>query len=152
MNSAASTPQIREVTGVRPRPFLLEDTEFWWAGAAEGRLLVQKCTECGCLRHPPSPTCATCLSFAWEAIEASGEGTIHSLVVSHHPRHEAFAYPLTIVLVDLAEGTRLVAGYDGPEGSAVIGAPVRVTWIRDEAGTTLPVFVPAASQHEGGAA
>jgi len=134
---------MRQVAGERPRPFVLEDTEFWWQAAAEGRLLIQRCGDCGDLRHPPSPSCPRCRSFAWDAVESAGRGTVHSFVVSHHPQHPAFSYPLTVVLVDLDEGTRLVAGFDGSADEVSIGLPVALDWIRDEAGTVLPVFRPA---------
>lgn len=133
---------MRELGVARPRPFVLEDTRFWWEGAAEQRLLVQRCTSCEELRHPPAPCCPRCLSFDWDAIESTGRGVVHSHVVSHHPQHPAFEYPLVVVLVDLEEGVRLVAGYDGPSDAMRIGLPVRVDWVRDAEGVVLPVFVP----------
>lgn len=129
---------MREVSGIRPKPFELEFTEFWWRAAEEGRLAIQRCAECGLLRHPPSPSCPECHSFSWDVLEASGLGSIHSFVVSHHPQHDGFDYPLVVVLVDLEEGTRLVASCDIPRDEVRIGLPVRVEWIRDPGGTTLP--------------
>jgi acetyl-CoA acetyltransferase len=38
-------------------------TDFFWAGAREGRLLIQRCRRCGTYIHLPRPACRTCRSF-----------------------------------------------------------------------------------------
>src|SRR5664279_4167290 len=93
------------------------------------QLLIQRCTACGTLRHPPRPSCATCRSFDWEPVEASGRGTIYSFVVNHYPQVPAFDYPLVVALVELEEGTRLVANVaDITPDSVSIGMPVIATF------------------------
>ena len=79
------------------------------------QLLIQHCTSCGTLRHPPLPACGTCGSLEWDAVEASGRGTLYSYVVVHYPQVAAFEYPLPIGLVELEEGTRVVANLGGVE-------------------------------------
>ena len=124
----------------RPQPAISDDTRFFWDGLKARKLLIQKCTSCGTLRHPPGPSCPACHSFAWETIEASGQGTLHSYVVFHYPEIPPFAYPNPIGLVELAEGTRLVAGLVGIRRDEIaIGMPLIVDFI-DEDGLTLPVF------------
>ena len=131
----------------RPRPAVNQDNAFWFDAARERRLVVQRCTGCGTLRHPPGPCCPECRSFDWDTVEASGRGTLHSYVVAHHPRHLAFDYPLLIALVDLEEGTRLVSNLVGvPADAVAIGMPLEVEWHSSD-GTdedlTLPLFRPA---------
>jgi uncharacterized OB-fold protein/acyl dehydratase len=92
----------------RPRPAITHDNRFFWQGVDAGRLLIQRCT-CGALRHPPGPMCPTCHSLEWDAVEASGRGTVYSYVVAHHPAIPPFEYPNLIVLVALEEGTRIVS-------------------------------------------
>ena len=135
--AAAPRPQ-------RPRPALTQDNEFFFAGAKQHKLLIQKCSSCGTLRHPPRPSCATCRSFDWQAVEASGKGTIYSFVVNHYPQVPAFDYPLVIALVELEEGTRLVANVSGitPENAA-IGTAVEVAFEDFDDELSLPVFHPA---------
>jgi uncharacterized OB-fold protein len=82
--------------------------EFFWAGVAEHRLLVQRCAACGVLRLPPVPMCGACHAVEWEAVEVSGRGTVYSWILSHHPS-EPDAEPRIVVLVQLAEGPRLVS-------------------------------------------
>ena len=37
------------------KPPMGEDNGWWWKEAAEGRLAIQRCTQCQPLRHPPRP-------------------------------------------------------------------------------------------------
>jgi uncharacterized OB-fold protein len=78
-----------------------------------------------------------------EATLASGRGTVHSFVVFHHPPVPPFTYPNVIVLVDLAEGTRLVSRLVGvaPDDVA-IGMPVQVDFETVEGDLTLHYFRP----------
>jgi uncharacterized protein len=110
-----------------PRPAMSQDTDFFWKGLREGRLLIQRCTACGTLRHPPGPACLECHALDWETQQASGRGTLHSFVVMHQPRLPAFDYPHPVGLIALEEGVRLVAPLriDAPERLA-IGMPVAV--------------------------
>jgi uncharacterized OB-fold protein len=68
---------------------------------------------------------------------------VHSYVISHHPKAPGFGYPLTVVLVDLEEGTRLLADFAGDPGSVRVGMPVEVEWLRHDDEFTLPRFRPA---------
>jgi uncharacterized OB-fold protein/acyl dehydratase len=124
----------------RPKPFITRDNAFWFEAARQHRLVIQACTDCGRLRHPPSPACPHCRSFNWHEVPASGRGTVHSYVVSHHPKAPGFDYPLPIVLVDLEEGTRLVADFAGDPADLRIGLPVEVEWLRYDDELTLPRF------------
>ncbi|GAA3150271.1 bifunctional MaoC family dehydratase N-terminal/OB-fold nucleic acid binding domain-containing protein [Planomonospora alba] len=131
----------------RPRPALNRDNAFWFEAAREHRLLIQRCSSCKTLRHPPGPCCAECGSFDWDTVEASGRGHVYSYVVNHHPRHPAFDYPLVVAVVELAEGTRLVTNLVGvaPE-EAGIGMPVVLDWADPDPDLSLPVFRPAEQE------
>jgi uncharacterized OB-fold protein/acyl dehydratase len=127
----------------RPRPSLTEDNAFWFDGAKEHRLLIQRCTQCQELRHPPRPVCPKCRSYEWDTVEANGHGTVYSYVVNHYPQVPAFDYPLPIGLIELDEGTRLVANLVGIDAADVrVGMPVEVEWIEHDPDLTLPAFHP----------
>ena len=127
----------------RPRPAITEDIAFFFEGARRHQLLIQRCTGCGTLRHPPLPACATCRSFEWDTVESSGRGEVFSFVVVHHPQVPGFDYPLPIALVELEEGTRLVADLVGVEPAEVrVGMPVTVEFYEADDELTLPVFRP----------
>jgi uncharacterized OB-fold protein len=115
------------------------DNRFFWEGARDGRLLLQRCSSCGALRHPPGPMCGRCLSLEWEAVESAGRGTIYSWVVSHHPT-EPDAEPRVVVLVDLDEGVRMVGNLTGAPWRDIRNeAPVEV-YFADVDGVVLPQF------------
>jgi uncharacterized OB-fold protein len=136
----------------RPHPAVTQDNAFWFEGANEKKLLIQHCTSCGTLRHPPLPACGNCRSFDWDTVEASGRGTLYSFVVVHYPQVPAFEYPLPIGLVELEEGTRIVANINGVEpADLVIGMRLTTEFVRYDDELTLPVFVPAGASSQGGA-
>jgi uncharacterized OB-fold protein/acyl dehydratase len=91
------------------------DNAWWWQGFRDGSLLIQKCSSCGKLRHPPRPMCGACQSSDWESIRASGKGTVHSYTILHHPPIPGYDLPIPIGLIDLEEGTRIVANIKGCE-------------------------------------
>jgi uncharacterized protein len=111
--------------GGPPAPIVTPDNAFFFAGLSDGQLLIQRCSGCASFRHPPQPRCPACGSFDYDAVPASGEGTLHSFVVVHHPQTPGFAYPLLVGLVETSEGTRVVAPICGIEpGEAEIGMPL----------------------------
>jgi uncharacterized protein len=136
----------------RPRPALTQDNAFWFEGARAHQLLIQHCTSCGTLRHPPLPACGTCRSFDWDTVTASGRGTVYSYVVVHYPKVPSFEYPLAIGLIELDEGTRVVANIEGVEREALqIGLAVEATFVDYDDELSLPVFGPASSARAGAA-
>ena len=125
----------------RLAPSTSPDTQFFWDGLRERRLLVQRCDGCGALRHPPRPMCPQCHSLAWTSIESSGRGTILSAVVMRHPQYPWFETDPVVVLVELEEGWRLVANLAGVESAdGVMNAAVAVEYEDFEGDLTLPVF------------
>jgi len=63
--------------------------------------------------------CGQCQSTDWEAIEACGRGTVHSYTILHHPPMPGYEIPIPIGLIDLEEGTRIVANLKGCELDAI---------------------------------
>jgi uncharacterized OB-fold protein/acyl dehydratase len=132
-----------EARPLRPRPAITDDSRFWFEGAKAHKLLVQRCVQCGVLRHPPRPRCEQCGSYEWDTIEASGRGTVYSYVVNHYPQVPAFDYPLAVGLVELEEGTRLVADIVGVDPADVhVGMAVEVEFVDHDPDLTLPAFHP----------
>ena len=135
---------VPEARPLRPRPAITDDNRFWFEGAKAHKLLVQRCVQCGVLRHPPRPRCERCGSYEWDTIEASGRGTVYSYVVNHSPQVPAFDYPLAVGLVELEEGTRLVADIVGVGPADVhVGMAVEVEFVDHDPDLTLPAFHPS---------
>jgi uncharacterized OB-fold protein len=137
-------PARHEPPAPRPRPVVGRDNAGFWQGVAEHRLLIQRCTDCGTLRHPWLPGCNACGCLDWDTVEASGEGTVYSYVVMHHPPFPAFDPPYAVGLIELAEGVRLVSNVAGvPYDKVRIGLPVRAefrTYEDADGALVLPVF------------
>lgn len=125
----------------RPRPAINDDTRFFWEGVARGELLVQRCTSCGRLRHPPRPACGRCRSLDWEPQRMSGRGEVYSFVVHHYPPVPGFEPPFAVALVRLDEGPRIVSNIVGvAPGDVHVGMRVMVTFVRIDDELTLPMF------------
>ncbi|HQR05165.1 MAG: bifunctional MaoC family dehydratase/OB-fold nucleic acid binding domain-containing protein [Proteobacteria bacterium] len=140
---AAAAPADAPAKPSRPHPGISQDTQFFWDGLKQNKLLIQKCKGCGKLRHPPGPVCPHCHSFEWEALQASGRGTVHSFVVMHYPEVPGFPPENPVLLVELEEGTRLVAGLVGIKHADVkVGMPVRVEYQKVDDDLVVPVFRP----------
>jgi uncharacterized OB-fold protein len=127
----------------RLAPSMTPDTQFFWDGVREHRLLIQRCAQCGALRHPPRPMCPECQSLEWDTVEASGRGTVYSFVVPHHPPLPWFPEPYVVALVDLEEGTRIVTNLVGVVPAAVTtGMRVAVRFEHFDDDVVLPLFAP----------
>ncbi len=127
----------------RPRPSTNLDNQFFFDGAKDEKLLIQTCSSCGALRHPPGPMCPRCQSLEWETVEASGKGTVYSFVTNHYPQVPAFDYPLNVALIELEEGVRLISNVVGiPAEDVEIGMAVEVEFTAFDDELTLPQFRP----------
>ncbi|MFI9627550.1 bifunctional MaoC family dehydratase N-terminal/OB-fold nucleic acid binding domain-containing protein [Streptomyces sp. NPDC052042] len=130
----------------RPRPVVNRDNAGFWQGVAEHKLLIQRCAGCRKSRFPWLPGCNACGSQEWDTVEASGEGTVFSYVVMHHPPFPAFSAsdeggPYAVALIELAEGVRMVSNVIGvPYDKVRMGMPVRLEFLRTDPELALPVF------------
>lgn len=135
----------------RPRPVINRDNAGFWEGVARHQLLIQRCSGCGALRFPWLPGCNACGCLEWDTVEASGDGTVYSYVVMHHPPFPAFDPPYAVGLVELSEGVRMVSNVVGvPYDKVRIGMPVRLEFQRYDEELELPVFRPGGTGEGGG--
>jgi len=131
----------------RLAPSMSPDTRFFWDGLKEHRLLIQRCTGCGALRHPPRPMCPRCNALGWDTVDASGRGTVHSFVMPQHPQFPFFEYPYIVALVELEEGTRLISNLcEVSPDDVSSGMPVEVFYEEFDEGLVLHQFRPAGAR------
>jgi uncharacterized OB-fold protein len=119
------------MTNDLPAPLVSPDGAPYWRAAAEERLELQCCADCGTYRFPPSHLCRQCGSDAADWREVSGNGTIYSFTIVHRaPTPEFRAHvPYVVALIDLAEGPRMMANIIGPGAlECAIGDAVAVTF------------------------
>ncbi|HBZ72269.1 MAG TPA: hypothetical protein DEP35_22070 [Deltaproteobacteria bacterium] len=130
----------------RLRPPLGHDNRWWWEGIEAGEIRIQRCKRCATLRHPPRPMCGTCQSIEWDWIVSQGAGSVYSHVVMHHPPVPGYDLPLCVALIELDEGTRLVANVIGcPPSQVRIGMRVQARIEPADDELRLPFFYPAAT-------
>ena len=122
------------------------DNSWWWEACDEGKVLIQRCKSCNTLRHPPRPFCGECQSNEWDSIESTLDGEIYSFVEMHHPKIPGYQYPLLVAVIDLAEGTRIVANVVGCEPEDVhIGMKLKGKVEKVDEKTSLPQFYPVTA-------
>jgi len=132
----------------RPSPLKDGIADEYWAAAAAGRLVLQRCDRCDRHHFPPRVRCPRCWSasaLSWA--DADGRGVVHAFSVVHRPPTPDFndGRPYVVALVDLAEGVRMMSNVVGCDIDAVhIGMPVTVGFDEGPDGP-LPVFVPASA-------
>jgi len=131
--SAAAGGEGRFFPDEMPVPAASAETMGWWEAAASHRLVVQRCQECGCTRHPPGPRCPGCRSAAWEWLTLAGTGTVYTYTIVHQAFIPALAgtvpYVVAVVELDGADGARLVSNVVDAEPTEVsVGARVGVVW------------------------
>ncbi len=142
----AARPVAPATRPPRPGPALTHDNAFWFEALNAGKLLIQRCAECGRLRNPPGPMCPACTSTRWDTVEAAGTGRIHSFVVVHYPQVPSFEYPLPVALVELTgpgeEGIRMVMNTAGVDpGDVRIDQEVTIEVRPVDESTRLPFAV-----------
>ncbi|VWX57758.1 conserved hypothetical protein [Burkholderiales bacterium 8X] len=132
-------------TSAKPLPVITDLTRPFWTAAKAGRLVLQKCQQCGTFNFHPKPWCIECGSRALEWTDARPGGTVYSHTVS---RSVAMNYqgwaadlPVILCLVDLDDGARMYAQVtDCAPEEIRVGMRVTVHFesISDEAG--IPKF------------
>lgn len=93
----------------RPVPAASRDSEFFWQGLREQKLLAQRCDDCERFRHPPRPMCPHCSSLVWTPIALSGRGRVHAWIKPVHPPLPMFEPGQLVALIELDEGIRLLS-------------------------------------------
>ncbi|MEU6263413.1 bifunctional MaoC family dehydratase N-terminal/OB-fold nucleic acid binding domain-containing protein [Saccharopolyspora shandongensis] len=128
------------------RPAINRDTAYFWEGTAAGELRIQRCGQCGLLRHPPGPMCPECGATKRTYLVSDGIGEVYSYIVHHHPPVPGKELPLVVALVELDEGVRMLGELRGVDPAAVeIGQRVVADFQRIDDELVLPGWRPKAS-------
>ena len=129
----------------RPVPEVTPESEPYSAGAAEGKLLLSECADCGLVYHYPRALCPDCFGENVSWLEASGTGEVYSYSVAHTmsgwPEEDL---PLVLAYVELDEGPRVMTNVRADPEDVAVGTRVRVEFVdtETEEAVAIPVFVP----------
>lgn len=131
------------MASLRPLPESDTDAGPFWRGAAEGRLLIQRCADCGNFQHYARPFCVACRSTNVALVEARGTGVLHSFTVVHRSPFDDLPAPYVVGLVKLDEGPTLLSNVvDCDPAGLACDLPVEVTYAPLRDGVVVPVFRP----------
>ncbi len=119
-----------------PQPMVDHHTLPWWQAAAEKRLTVQRCNDCGHCQLPPAPICSQCTGESLDLPEISGRGRLYTFTRVHRPVAMDQALPFVIAIIELdmsmidgANGVRLMSNIvDTDPHKLAIGQDVEVAW------------------------
>lgn len=131
----------------KPLPRIDEESKGFWEACQRHELYLQRCGDCGALRHYPRALCPSCLSERTEWLRASGKGTVYTFTVTHQNQSAGFrdALPYVMAYVELAEGPRMLSNIVGCAPDDVrIGMPVEVVFEDVTPSVTLPKFKPTS--------
>lgn len=131
---------------VQDRPLPLPDnvSARYWASAARGELVFQRCLACGHTQLYPRAMCVRCGGdTAWE--EASGAGTVYTYTVIRknlaRPFDKLGAY--VVAMIELAEGPRMMSNVTDVDPADVrVGLPVTAYAVQVRDDVAIPFWRP----------
>ncbi len=131
----------------KPLPQPTPETQPFWDGTRDGRLMIMHCNTCARDYFYPRPICPFCMSTDTSWKQASGRAKLHTYMIIHRaaPGFEAEA-PYVVGVVELEEGPRMMSNIVGIEPDPAkleIDMPLEVTFDKASDQITLPKFRPA---------
>ncbi len=129
-----------------------ELTRPFWQAANEDRLVIQNCTACDRLQHPPATRCHQCgIDTHLEWKEMCGRGTIYNYGVVHDCPISLLQedQPFNVAVVMLAEdpGIQMYSHLPGtPVDEVPVGAGVEVVFERTANGQKVPEWRVVADE------
>ena len=136
---------LRDTLSIRALPAPDNAARHYWQRAAEGQLVLQRCTSCGIYQFYPRALCTSCAGET-EWVDASGRGTLHTYTIIRQNRSEAFAslVPYAVGIVDLAEGVRMMTNIvDCDVDHLYVGMELEVLLLKAADDVGLPFWRPA---------
>lgn len=140
--------------GLRLAPSPTPESEAFWTGGRDGKLLISRCHGCGHFFHPPGPACWRCRSTDVAPEKVSGRATVAAFSVDRQPWIPGFEPPYIVAIVEIAEdsGVRLITNVvDVEPADMSIGLEVEVffeEWTAlsggDDTRVWIPLFRPVA--------
>ena len=131
----------------KPLPVSQPESDYYWQSAKDGKLVLQKCSDCREAQFFPRVFCTHCGSRAVEWVEASGRATLFTFAIVHQAPHPGFAgdVPYVTAIVELEEGAKMptqIVGVTPEPESLRIGMPLEVVFDAVTEDVTLPKFRP----------
>ena len=117
----------------------------FFQAAAEGRLAVQTCSDCGVRQYPPELNCHACYGYDLEWRPCAGLGTVWSWVQAVHPVHPALRefgpYFVALVQLDDCPEIKFMAAV-ADAASVAVGDRMRIVFERTADDLATPRWAP----------
>jgi uncharacterized OB-fold protein len=133
----------------KPLPAITSEAKPFWDAAAQNKLVMQHCNDCGAWVWTPRPLCNECGSAGVQWTPMSGKGEIYSFTVIRQvvgrAASKAFEpdIPYVVAWVDLDEGPRMITNVVGcPVEDIKLGMKVSVLFEQASKDIWLPKFKP----------
>ncbi len=138
---------MSDLASGKPQPDVTDLTRPFWAAAREGRLVMQRCLQCGTSTFHPKPWCIECGSRGLEWADTTAMGTVYSHTVSYSVAMNSPAWqhelPVILCLVDIDEGARMYAQVTHCTPQRIhVGMRVQAYFEAGEDGFVVPRFRP----------
>ncbi|HMF47760.1 MAG TPA: Zn-ribbon domain-containing OB-fold protein [Candidatus Saccharimonadales bacterium] len=140
---------MAEVDVRKPLPAITNEAKPFWDAAAQNKLLMQHCKDCGAWVWTPRPLCNECGSEHIEWTAMSGKGEIYSFTVIRQVVGRAASksfepdIPYVVAWVDLDEGPRMISNVVGcPVDQVTLGMKVSVVFEQASKDVWLSKFKP----------
>lgn len=116
-----------------------QETRPYWDGIAAGKLMLNKCHDCGSFHHYPRSICPFCFSGNTSFEEVAGSGIVYSYSIMRRAEK-----PYVLAYVSLSEGVCIMTNIVGCDPDSVrIGMSVNVVFCETDAGILAPMFAPS---------
>jgi uncharacterized OB-fold protein len=128
----------------RPLPDVTPETRPYWEAAADERLLIGECDDCGLRFFYPRALCPDCFGdITLVEVEGTGEVYTYTVVRKLDGWPEEYV-PIVLAYVELDAGSRMISNVvDCDPGDVAIGTRVEVRFVPSESGDiAIPVFAP----------
>jgi uncharacterized protein len=135
---------LAETLHLRALPDPDHASRHYWQRAADGQLVLQRCTECDRFQFYPRSLCTSCAGVP-EWVDAAGRGTLYTYTVIRQNRSKAFAAlsPYAVGIVELDEGVRMMSNIVDCDVEALrVGMPVEVVIVKAADDVGLPFWRP----------
>lgn len=114
--------------GLGVPPVVTAENKAYFEAAGTGRLLIERCADCGCEIFPPRGVCRACRSRDLESVEVTGPGVVYSWTINHQSWLPDMEVPFGLVLVEFPDhpGVRIPGRVTGDLDRIDVGVQVDV--------------------------
>jgi uncharacterized OB-fold protein len=127
-------------------PVVDDESEPFWKGCKEHKLMIQKNASTGKLFFYPRAIAPGDPKAKVEWVQVSGKGKVHTFTVIRQNVAPGFRdeLPYIVAIIDLDEGVQMMSNIVGtPPEQVTIGMPVKVQFEDVNEEISLPKFVKA---------